>query len=155
MIESLSDSTIYNAYYAVSYLLQGSRDGKTLGPLGIQPQQLTDAVWDYIFRKKPYDATRMPIAEPLLEKLRGEFEYWYPVSMRSSGKDLITNHLTYMIFNHVAIWKDHPDKWPESFRANGHLLLNNEKVICFYLCLIFDTVIISDVQKYRKFHDSL
>lgn len=47
--------------------------------------------------------------------------------MRASGKDLLQNHLTYYLFNHVAIWQD-PTFWPRSIRANGHLLLNNEKV---------------------------
>ena len=128
LIESLSDSTISNAYYTVAHLLQGSRDGKTLGPLGIKPDQLTDDVWDYIFRHKEYDPIHMHIDESVLQKLRDEFQYWYPVSMRSSGKDLVTNHLTYMIFNHVAIWKDFPQYWPHSFRENGFLLLNKEKV---------------------------
>ena len=37
MIESLSDSTIYMAYYAVAYLLQGGVvNGSTPGPLGIR-----------------------------------------------------------------------------------------------------------------------
>lgn len=45
------------------------------------------------------------------------------------GKDLIQNHLSYYLFNHVAMWKDQPEKWPISVRANGHLLLNNEKVL--------------------------
>lgn len=58
-----------------------------------------------------------------------QFEYWYPVDMRASGKDLIQNHLSYFLFNHAIMWKDHPDKWPVSIRANGHLLLNNEKVL--------------------------
>ena len=129
LIESLSDSTIYNAYYTISHLVQGSVDGKQVGPIGIKPEQFNDDVWDYIFRLKPYDAGKMNgIEESKLAKLRAEFEYWYPVSMRSSGKDLVTNHLTYMIFNHVAIWKDRPEMWPLSFRANGHLLLNNEKM---------------------------
>uniref|UniRef100_A0AC34PZF6 Leucine--tRNA ligase n=1 Tax=Panagrolaimus sp. JU765 TaxID=591449 RepID=A0AC34PZF6_9BILA len=129
LIESLSDSTIYNAYYTISHLLQGSFDGKVVGPLGIKAEQMNDAVWDYIFRLKPYDKTAMSgIEESKLIKLKNEFEYWYPVSMRSSGKDLVTNHLTYMIFNHVAVWPDRPEMWPLSFRANGHLLLNNEKM---------------------------
>lgn len=34
MIDSLSDSTIYTAYYTVAHLLQG--DGSTPGPLGIR-----------------------------------------------------------------------------------------------------------------------
>jgi leucyl-tRNA synthetase len=128
LIGSLSDSTIYNAYYTVAHLLQGSRDGKKRGPLGIRPEQLNDYTWDYIFRQKPYDPTKMSLDKRILIRIKNEFEYWYPVSMRSSGKDLLTNHLTYMLFNHVAIWKDQPDKWPQSFRANGHLLLNNEKM---------------------------
>jgi leucyl-tRNA synthetase len=48
--------------------------------------------------------------------------------MRVSGKDLIRNHLTFYIFNHVAIFGDDTDKWPKGIRGNGHLLLNNEKM---------------------------
>ena len=37
LIESLSDSTIYNAYYTVAHLLQdGSLEGTVPGPLGIR-----------------------------------------------------------------------------------------------------------------------
>ena len=35
-IDSLSDSTIYTAYYTVVHLLQGDLDGSTPGPLGIR-----------------------------------------------------------------------------------------------------------------------
>ena len=67
-------------------------------------------------------------------KLRGEFSYWYPVDLRVSGKDLIQNHLTYFLYNHQAIWpqpgrgEKGVSRWPNSIRANGHLLLNSEKV---------------------------
>jgi leucyl-tRNA synthetase len=64
----------------------------------------------------------------VLAKMRNEFQFWYPVDMRSSGKDLIPNHLTYFIYNHCAIWDQESDKWPRSIRANGHLLLNSEKM---------------------------
>ncbi len=37
VIEALSDSTVYMAYYTVAYLLQGGVvDGSTPGPLGIR-----------------------------------------------------------------------------------------------------------------------
>jgi leucyl-tRNA synthetase len=90
--------------------------------------QLTDDVWDYILMDRAYDAASMPIEEGKLQRMRREFDFWYPVDMRVSGKDLVQNHLTYYLFNHVAIWKDCPKRWPVSIRANGHLLLNNEKV---------------------------
>ncbi|KJH53016.1 leucine--tRNA ligase [Dictyocaulus viviparus] len=129
LIESLSDSTIYNAYYTVAHLLQqGSLNGSVVGPAGIKAEQLTDATWDYIFLGSPYNEATMPVPEEKLKTLRREFLYWYPVDMRVSGKDLVQNHLTYFLFNHVAIWPNQPDMWPRSIRANGHLLLNNDKM---------------------------
>lgn len=90
---------------------------------------MTNEVWDYIFfPEKSYPASSTDIPCATLDHLRNEFQYWYPVDLRSSGKDLIPNHLTYAIFNHTAIWPDHPELWPRAFRANGHLLLNSEKM---------------------------
>ena len=36
--------------------------------------------------------------------MRSEFQYWYPMDLRVSGKDLIGNHLTMCLYNHAAIW---------------------------------------------------
>lgn len=33
------------------------------------------------------------------------------------------------------MWPNHPERWPKAVRANGHLLLNSEKVIEFYLLI--------------------
>ena len=60
--------------------------------------------------------------------MRREFQHWYPVDLRFSGKDLVPNHLTYYLYNHTAIWPDSPALWPKGVRANGHLLLNSEKM---------------------------
>eukprot|EP00698_Gefionella_okellyi_P005563 TRINITY_DN15067_c0_g1_i1.p1 TRINITY_DN15067_c0_g1~~TRINITY_DN15067_c0_g1_i1.p1 ORF type:complete len:1078 (+),score=262.34 TRINITY_DN15067_c0_g1_i1:34-3234(+) len=127
LIESLSDSTIYMAYYAIVQLLQqpGDLEGKQIGPSGIKAEQLTEAVFDYIFLEAAYPSD-CGIPESMLQKLRAEFEYWYPVDLRVSGKDLIQNHLTMFMYNHTAIF---PEKyWPKSIRCNGHVLLNNEKM---------------------------
>jgi len=48
--------------------------------------------------------------------------------MGVSGKDLVPNHLTYAVYNHVAIWPKQEDMWIKGIRANGHLLLNSEKM---------------------------
>ncbi len=46
VIESLSDSTIYMAFYAVAHLLQGGViDGSKVGPSGIKHEQLTYEVF--------------------------------------------------------------------------------------------------------------
>ncbi|NP_001087393.1 leucyl-tRNA synthetase 1 L homeolog [Xenopus laevis] len=128
LIESLSDSTIYMAYYTVCHLLQGKDlSGQGESPLGIRPEQMTKEVWDYIFFKKaPFPKTT--IQKEKLNKLKQEFEFWYPVDLRVSGKDLVPNHLSYFLYNHVAMWPEDSGKWPVAVRANGHLLLNSEKM---------------------------
>jgi leucyl-tRNA synthetase len=77
LIESLSDSTIYMAYYTVAHLLQaGTLDGSVTGPAGIKPEQLTNQVWDYIFARADLPAeTTIPV--DTLKALRREFQYWY------------------------------------------------------------------------------
>lgn len=75
---------------------------------------------------RPYPASSA-IPEDTLSKMRAEFEFWYPFDLRVSGKDLIQNHLTFSIYNHVSIWPD-SNKWPRSLRCNGHLMLNSEKM---------------------------
>uniref|UniRef100_A0A5S6QSV5 leucine--tRNA ligase n=1 Tax=Trichuris muris TaxID=70415 RepID=A0A5S6QSV5_TRIMR len=130
LIESLSDSTIYMAYYTIAHLLQGGGvDGNALGPLQIRPEEMHPRVWDYVFYGNvDYAELGTGVEKWKLDKLRREFEYWYPVDLRVSGKDLIQNHLAYYMFNHVAIWPDEQTKWPKSIWANGHMLLNNEKM---------------------------
>lgn len=91
-----------------------------------RPEELTDDVWDYIFFNDASLPKKSKISKALLDKVRNEFQFWYPVDLRASGKDLVPNHLTYFIYNHIAIWPE--DKWPRGVRANGHLLLNSEKV---------------------------
>eukprot|EP00300_Choanocystis_sp_HF-7_P022239 c2141_g1_i1.p1 GENE.c2141_g1_i1~~c2141_g1_i1.p1 ORF type:complete len:1094 (+),score=322.21 c2141_g1_i1:39-3284(+) len=125
LIESLSDSTIYMAYYTVAHYLQGDMYGSRPGLLGITPDKLTDRVWDYIFLKGPYPAD-CGIPEADLQKMQTEFHYFYPVDLRVSGKDLIQNHLTFFMYNHTALFPQ--DKWPKGIRCNGHLMLNNAKM---------------------------
>jgi len=126
VIESLSDSTIYMAYYTFCHILQqGPFDGSVPGEGNISPQDLTESVWDYVLLDKAFPADSK-IPKEVLDKMKREFNYWYPVDLRVSGKDLIQNHLTFFLYNHCAIF---PEKhWPRSMRTNGHVLLDNEKM---------------------------
>lgn len=123
LIESLSDSTIYMAYYTVAHLLQmGDIYGHKVGD--IKAEQLTDEVWNYVFCDGPFPSESIP--EVLLKQMRKEFEFWYPIDIRVSGKDLIQNHLTFCIYNHTAMFPK--EKWPKAMRCNGFLMLNSEKM---------------------------
>ena len=126
LIESLSDSTIYMAYYTVAHLLQGGDMYGKARP-SVNPEAMTDDVWDAIFLgTEPSAGSAFP--KDLLDEMRAEFNFWYPFDLRVSGKDLIQNHLTFAIYNHTAIWDKDEGKWPKGFRTNGHLLLNGEKM---------------------------
>ena len=72
LIESLSDSTIYMAYYTVAHLLQGggtNLNGQQPGPLGLKAEDFNDGVWEYIFKKGAYPA-ESKISEDILKRLR-------------------------------------------------------------------------------------
>jgi len=120
IIESLSDSVIYMAYYVIV---------KQIREHNIQPDQLTDAVFDYVFlgigdlKKVAKEASLNPT---VLEGIRREFLYFYPLDSRHSGRDLVPNHLTFMIFIHTAIF---PEKlWPCQIVVNGSVLMEGQKM---------------------------
>jgi leucyl-tRNA synthetase len=142
MVESLSDSTIYMAYYTIAHYLQGmcsdlffptSSDpgvggvinGSKPGPLGITPDQLSDEFFDYIFCGGAWPS-ECTIAKEKADLMKHDFEYFYPFDVRSSGKDLIPNHLSFCVYTHAALFDE--KFWPLNMRTNGHLMLNGEKM---------------------------
>lgn len=120
IIESLSDSTIYMAYYTIVRHIKENK---------IQPTKLTDAVFDYIFLgigKTSEVADKANLDIPVLEQMRKEFLYFYPLDSRHSGRDLVPNHLTFMIFNHTAVF---PEKlWPRQIVTNGSVTMQGAKM---------------------------
>jgi leucyl-tRNA synthetase len=129
LVESLSDSTIYMAYYTVCHWLHKDLYGREKGLGNVAPEQLTDEVWDYLFCRRDLGdeiLSSSKIPKATLQSMRREFEYFYPLDVRSSGKDLIPNHLTFFLYIHLAIFP--PEYWPRGIRANGHLMLNGEKM---------------------------
>ncbi|MEM2980468.1 MAG: leucine--tRNA ligase, partial [Thermoproteota archaeon] len=111
IVETLSDSTVYMAYYIVSkYVNEGM----------LNPENLTEEFYDYVLLGVgvPEEVARKTGVPPeFLRRLREEFDYWYPVDLRNSGKDLVANHLTFYIFHHVAIFPE--EKWPKQISVNG------------------------------------
>ena len=108
VIESLSDSTIYMAYYTFAHLIKK-----------LKIKDVNDELFDYILLNKGKGKKEW-------KKLKEEFEYWYPLDFRNSGKDLVQNHLTFFLFNHVAIF--HRKYWPKSIGVNGWVKVDNQKM---------------------------
>ncbi|EPY41414.1 leucyl-tRNA synthetase [Angomonas deanei] len=137
LIDSLSDSTIYMAYYTIARFVHTGADGsfslrgKEDNPYGLKSEMFTDEVFNYIYHgegdaAKVAASVNMPLES--LETMRNEFTYWYPVDVRCSGKDLIQNHLTMFLYNHAAIWRSDASMWPRSIYCNGHIQVDNEKM---------------------------
>ncbi|MGB9740648.1 MAG: leucine--tRNA ligase [Candidatus Bathyarchaeia archaeon] len=120
IIESLSDSTIYMAYYTIAKHIKENK---------IKAEQLTSEVFDYVFLgigNVKEIAEKTGIKKELLEEMRNEFLYFYPLDSRHSAHELIPNHLTFMIFNHTAIFPE--NLWPRQIVTNGHVLMEGAKM---------------------------
>ncbi|OGS60063.1 MAG: leucine--tRNA ligase [Euryarchaeota archaeon RBG_19FT_COMBO_69_17] len=125
VIESLSDSTVYMAYYTIAHALQGGSLRSSVPWAG----KLDDAFFDYVFREEGDPAAlagRLGLPRGTLEDLRREFLYWYPFDLRNTGKDLVQNHMTFCLFNHVALFP--PEQWPRGFGVNGYVQMAGRKM---------------------------
>jgi leucyl-tRNA synthetase len=120
IVETLSDSTVYMAFYTISKFVNQEK---------LSPESLTPEVCDYIFLGKGNPASLAKAAkmkEKLLKEMRSEFAYWYPLNIRQSAKELIPNHLTFCAFHHTALF---PEKmWPTGFSVNGMIQLEGKKM---------------------------
>ncbi len=120
IIESLSDSVIYMCYYLLAKFVKSSH---------LRQEQLTPEFFDYVFSGNgdPAEISEATGLEPrLLESVRKEFRSFYPLDSRHSGRDLVPNHLTFFIFNHVGIFP--PELWPRQIIVNGSVLMEGKKM---------------------------
>jgi leucyl-tRNA synthetase len=118
IVETLSDSTIYMAFYTIN---------KHIQKYGIKREQLTNQVFDYVFFGKS-DVRKVAetsnISKEILNSMREEFLYWYPVDLRNSAKELVPNHLTFFLFHHVALFP--PEHLPKAIGVNGMLMIQGK-----------------------------
>ncbi len=117
IIETLSDSTVYMAFYTINKHIKQNK---------INAESLTPEVFDYIFfgRGEPEDLQTAGITPTLLCAMRSEFLYWYPFDLRNSAKELVPNHLSFCIFHHAALFpREH---WPKAIGVNGMLMIEGQ-----------------------------
>jgi leucyl-tRNA synthetase len=120
IVETLSDSTIYMAFYTIV---------KHVRKHDLKTEQLTDSVFDYIFLEEgdlAETARTSGISSSIIKEMRDEFMYWYPFDLRVSGKDLVPNHLSFCLFQHAAIFPR--ELWPRGMGVNGILSIEGDKM---------------------------
>ena len=116
LIEPLSDSTIYMAYYTIAKYMKD-----------IDPEDLNDQFFDELFLGDSESGfSKNNIGTALSKQMKDEFNYWYPLNWRLSAKDLVGNHLSFHIFHHSAIFPR--DKWPKGIVVFGMGLLEGHKM---------------------------
>ena len=120
IIESLSDSTIYTAFYTIINILRSAN---------ISPESLKPEFFDYVFNGSveiEFVSKTTGISAYVLKHARESYEYWYKNTSRHSGTDLLYNHLIMYIFNNVGIFKK--EYWPKQIVANALLMYNGQKM---------------------------
>ncbi|MFW9805794.1 MAG: leucine--tRNA ligase [Candidatus Thorarchaeota archaeon] len=120
IIESLSDSTIYMAYYTIVHHIRANK---------LKPNQLTQEFFDYVFLGKgtPEKVSKMTgISTNVLKTIQSEFRYWYPNDLRHTNPAHIPNHLSFALFHHVAIF---PEKyWIQRISISEYLVMAGGKM---------------------------
>ena len=96
-IEPISDSTLYPIYYLVSpYVNEGK----------IKVEQLGESFFDFVFLGKgsiEQVSIDTKVSKELLQTIRDEVEYWYPLDLNLGGKEHQTVHFPVFLMNHVGL----------------------------------------------------
>jgi leucyl-tRNA synthetase len=120
IVESLSDSVIYMAYYILAKFVNNE---------SLKADNLTGEFFEYVFFEKGEAeavAKNCNVSIKTIYEIRQEFSYFYPVDSRHSGRDLVPNHLTFFVLNHVAIFPE--NNWPLQIVVNGSVLMDGKKM---------------------------
>lgn len=121
IIEAISDSTLYPLFYMISLY---SNSGQ------IAPAQMTPAFFDYVVLDKGEPAAvsaATGISPELLEGIRRDVHYWYPLDVNLGGKEHMTVHFPVFLMNHRAILPD--DMQPKGIIVNWYVTGKNKDKI--------------------------
>ncbi len=115
-IEPIADSTLYPIYYLVSkYVNDGT----------IKTEQLTEQFFDYVYLGKG-KAEDTGIEKTIVERIRKDVEYWYPLDINLGGKEHQTVHFPVFLMNHVGIL---PEKYyPKGIFVNWWVVSKSGKI---------------------------
>ena len=127
IIEALSDSVVYMAYYILSKYF--TKDWVVFKKFEKDTSKLPDAFFNFtLLGEGAVDrvAEETGIPKKILNGIRAEFEYFYPVDMRHSARELVSNHLSFYIFHHSTLFPER--QWPKGIVANGFVLMEGAKM---------------------------
>lgn len=120
IIEAIADSTLYPVYYIISrYANEGL----------IDPKGMNEEFFDYVLLGEG-DADSVAkdsgFSRDILDDIRSEFEYWYPLDINLGGKEHMTVHFPVFLMNHVAVLR--PQHWPLGIVVNWYITGTSGKI---------------------------
>lgn len=113
IIEAISDSTLYPVYYVIAHYYNGG---------SLRLEQMTEAFFDYVFLGKgsvDEVAGATGLERELLQRIRDDVLYYYPLDINLGGKEHMTVHFPAFLMNHVAILP--PELWPRGIFVNWYV----------------------------------
>ncbi|WP_084272913.1 leucine--tRNA ligase [Picrophilus oshimae] len=116
VIESLSDSTIY---------MVGYTNLKYLRNIYNELKCIPDDVLDFVYLNKDFPENYKKFKNDI-EMARNEFNYWYGVDLRITAPPHISNHLSFYLMNHAAIFDE--EKYPKGLMISGLVISNGAKI---------------------------
>ena len=97
IIESLSDSTLYMCFYTFVHILRSKRRQPGAAEAGVlRLRAAAKGTAEAVAKSTGIDSM-------VVKKCRESFDYWYKNTSSHSAPDLVPNHLTMYLFNHVAL----------------------------------------------------
>lgn len=120
IIEAISDSTLYPLFYLVANYVNDGR---------VRPEQLGEEVFDFIFLGKGEVISvskSSGIPSEVLEQMKADVHYWYPLDINLGGKDHMTVHFPVFLMNHVAILPE--NLWPKGIFVNWYIVGKGGKI---------------------------
>jgi len=111
IIEPISDSTIYPAYYLISKYINSKK---------LCTSDLTKENLEYIF----YGTSTT--TNPIIKTIRNEFQYWYPININICGKEHRTAHIPVFGFNHVLLFEKKYQ--PKAILSHEYIISKSKKI---------------------------
>jgi leucyl-tRNA synthetase len=110
IVEPISDSTLYPAYYIVSKYVNSKK---------LKTEELTEDFFDYVFLGKGEGKSSWKV-------VKNEFDYFYPLDLNLGGKEHQTVHFPVFLMNHVGILPQ--EKWPQGILVNWWVTGKGSKI---------------------------
>lgn len=120
IIEAISDSTLYPLYYIFSMY---ANDGR------VKADQMDESFFDYTVLGKGTAkevSSKTGISAALLDQIRADVAYWYPLDVNLGGKEHMTVHFPVFLMNHRAILPD--SMQPKGILVNWYITGKKSKI---------------------------